>query len=811
MSQQLATQLYTAGVGVFPCLANKKPAVPRGDSWKTHATLDPATVRWASGVVGVPVPQGACVIDLDTYKGVTRADVEAHLGCALPWDAAHIQTTMQGGQHYAFSVDWVVRFGSSLDGVKGLDTRTAGHGYIATGEGNTWAGFGVLAFAHPASLPSLPDACRHILEDIPLERATPELPEGDRDTDAIVGALRHVDPSCTRTGWVKVGMALRNHFHDDATAGLALFEMWSAGEFWQDGSETPVNYVAEHIETQWSSFKAEGDTTIGSLFYEAIQGGWLPPPTLDTTAAFGAGAAPAGDFRALVDQITEHGSDPSYTAELASQVAAFSCAPLQRAALLATLNRELKDAGLLTKAVRQQFDEQAAGPTLPKATGQYGKNHTENALQYVEAHYPDSTLARVDQVFYRYNGKAWEEVSDEKLRHLLATDMAPSWPQHSTVTGTFSMICELVHAADRKMGALPANFILFQNGVLDMTTWQLHPHHPSYFTTNIMPYAYDPGAGCPHWQSFLNEVFEGDTERADLLQEWFGYMLSGSYAFHKIMIMIGPSRSGKGTIGRVLEQVVGAQNFTGGSFSQFAKDPFMESIRDKPVLFMGDAEKTVAHNIVNQVIERVKTISGGDSVTFGRKYKSTLSERLPCRITAACNGVPRLFDDSGALASRLLVLPFELSFLGREDPQLVHRLLAEVEGIGVWALRGMSRLNAQGAFTVPRASEVEMQYIAESYSPLEAFIGEVCELGGDAVTFCDEAYDAYRAYAVQHQESRIMAPRTFTAAFKDAVRGRGCRYGTQRRGEDRRNGFKGLTLPRPAAGTAAAFKPMAVT
>jgi hypothetical protein len=305
--RQLAEQLAASGLGVFPCSANKKPAIPKGDSWKDHAKVDPAGVAWWSGIVGVPVPAGTCIIDLDTYKGVTREDVEGLLGCSLPWDAAQIQTTMQGGQHYAFGVDWPVRFGSSLEGLKGLDTRTAGDGYIATGTGYTWAGFGVLALAHPAALPRLPDAARAVLEVVERDHEPVELPEGDRDVDTVMSALRCVDPSCTRTAWVKVGLALRHHFHDEPDMGLGVFELWSSGQLWGDGDEEPENYVSEHMETQWSSFKAEGDTTIGSLFYEAIQGGWLPPATLDTAAAFGAGAAPARQRPALHSRACRQG------------------------------------------------------------------------------------------------------------------------------------------------------------------------------------------------------------------------------------------------------------------------------------------------------------------------------------------------------------------------------------------------------------------------------------------------------------------------------------------------------------------------
>ena len=37
---QLAEQLYAAGIAVFPCRHNKKPAVNKGENWKDYAAQE---------------------------------------------------------------------------------------------------------------------------------------------------------------------------------------------------------------------------------------------------------------------------------------------------------------------------------------------------------------------------------------------------------------------------------------------------------------------------------------------------------------------------------------------------------------------------------------------------------------------------------------------------------------------------------------------------------------------------------------------------------------------------------------------------
>lgn len=366
---QLAEQFTAAGLGVFPCRTDKTPAIAKGTDWRKEALRPPAEHHWPSSVVGLPIPAGVMVIDLDTYKGATREGVEEALGCALDWDRAIIQTTQHGGQHYAFACDWAPINGSNIGGVKGLDVRAAGKGYIATGQPcYTWQGVTPFAMSTPAALPRIPDACRAIMEHVKHERTAPaELPQGDRDIETLKAALAHLDPGRLRSEWVRVGLALRHHFHDEPEQGLALFDMWSSGALCGD---CPSNYDPDVMEHQWYSFKPEnGDatTTVGTIFHEAIGAGWQPPATLDTAAIFGAGATSIDDYTAQVDDITAHGADPKHTQRL---ISAITGNPLQVQTLNAVLQRELKEAGLLTTELRKALTNKPAPAPRPAPTPQ---------------------------------------------------------------------------------------------------------------------------------------------------------------------------------------------------------------------------------------------------------------------------------------------------------------------------------------------------------------------------------------------------------------------------------------------------------
>lgn len=797
MVSNLALQLRAAGLGVFPCQQDKAPAVPKGVSWQTVAQQDPQAINWPSGVIGVPIPPGVVVLDLDTYKGVTREQVDAALGVRLPWDRALVQTTQNGGQHYAFAVDWLVKYGSNVGNIKGLDTRTAGKGYIATGNGYTQHGFGVFAMSQPAGLPRLPEQCRPALEHVDRTPTQPaELPTGDKDINAIRQALSHVAPQCNRTEWVRIGLALRHHFHDDLDTGFALFDEWSSGKLTATGDE-PDNYSADTMYQQFNSFKIEGGVTIGSLFHTAISKGWTPPAGINTAAAFGAGACGSDVFDQLVDRITAEGGNAKKTNELLDAVKSLQCNDLQRSMLAAVLNRELKDAGLLNKSIKQQLE--GGQPAQQRPAGLYGDNHTENAEQFLATYHPNGTLTRCGQVWYIYTGKAWAEIDDDTLRAMVSSAMWSSAPQANVVAGTITMMGDRCADNTKRCGDIDPSLVIYQNGVLDLSTGVLTGHRQDLFTTNILPYNYNPQAYSPVWSEFLNNIFEGDQERIALLQEWFGYMITNHYEHQKVMLMLGPPRCGKGTIGLVLKALVGDANYSGGTLSSFASDSFIDSLQYKTVMFIGDAAKSVPKGQVDYVMERMKGISGCDEQSFERKYKSSMTTHIPTRITIASNHIPKLFDDSGALANRMLILPFDVSWLGREDPTLIKKLLAEIEGIAIWALQGLARLTQQGRFTAPAASEAETQYIKESFSSLVQFKDEVLLQDPNGHASATEVYEAYRVWALNNQEDHVLTRRMFVSSFKEMIRGF-CKYTVFKPdGGKSTRGFVGLTI-RPQQG-----------
>lgn len=315
----------------------------------------------------------------------------------------------------------------------------------------------------------------------------------------------------------------------------------------------------------------------------------------------------------------------------------------------------------------------------------------------------------------------------------------------------------------------PEEVMVVENGLVHVPTGQLHAPDPEFFATSALPVAYGPGAPPPHrWLRFLESLWPGEPEAIAILQEIFGYLLLPDMQLQKLFLLIGPKRSGKGTIARVLTAVLGRDHVAGPTLSSLAANFGLESLIGKPCAVISDARLSGRAD-QSVVVERFLTISGEDVITIDRKYRSAWTGQLRTRFVLLTNELPRLTDASGALASRFITLVMRQSFYGREDHGLTASLLEELPGILNWALEGRRRLQARGHFIQPASSsEVTVELEALS-SPISSFLHERCVVRPGACVKVSELYDAWCDWCDEHGRNHPGTTATFGRDLRAVV------------------------------------------
>jgi P4 family phage/plasmid primase-like protien len=298
-------------------------------------------------------------------------------------------------------------------------------------------------------------------------------------------------------------------------------------------------------------------------------------------------------------------------------------------------------------------------------------------------------------------------------------------------------------------GPLPLEIISCANGLLHLPTGELHPPSPSFFTRNALDIGYDPKAGPPtRWLRFLDDLWAHDPESIDVLQEVMGYLLVPDTKQQKVFLLIGPSRSGKGTIGRVLRQLVGKANVVGSAVNSLGTPFGLEPLIGKQLSLVSDM-RLGKRSDPAAIAENLLRISGGDLVDANRKHKTVWTGTLAVRFVIMTNELPQFEDASGALANRFVPLKMTESFLGREDHDLDDRLRPELPGILNWAIEGWRRLQDRGRFVLPGSARQTIQDLGDLAAPVAAFVRDRCVLEPGASILKDALYAEYQAWCAE--------------------------------------------------------------
>jgi len=518
--------------------------------------------------------------------------------------------------------------------------------------------------------------------------------------------LSELDSMCGYTDWTTVGMALHHQFGGDVEA-LEAWDSWSC----DSGRNKKYTTTGSHTcFNKWATFKGEG-TTLRSLIFKVGQKKLKQALT-------------SGEI------VLENGN------------------PLDHA-----------------KKFLQSDYAVEGGYRLTHYTGEF--------FVYKGTHYEPMEDSTVRARVYEFLSKCQRQVKQ---------NIVPFSPNIASVNAVIDATKSIIHLENHsttkppvwlsgyEQGKPPANkLISMENGIFQMEERILFPHSLGFFTYNSMPFEYNPEAKCPEWEKFLNDLWGDDVQSKELLQEYFGYIISGENNQQKFLNIIGPRRSGKGTINRVLTALLGQHNVVSPQMEELCDTFALQPWVGKLLASFTDARVTSrsAAGVVSQFLR----IVGNDTVTVNRKNKEAWSGYLPTRIIVYSNEMLQLAENSNALTGRMLVLTMKNSFYKKEDVTLVDRLILELAGICNWAIEGHMRRKARGGerFIQPQSSNEMLELMTEISNPMSAFMEEALVFGEGEIDK-EDVFACYKHWALKkglHPGTEISFKRRFLAATQE--------------------------------------------
>jgi putative DNA primase/helicase len=401
------------------------------------------------------------------------------------------------------------------------------------------------------------------------------------------------------------------------------------------------------------------------------------------------------------------------------------------------------------------------------------------------------TLHHQQGTFFRWRGTHYTEDAKERIRaaiydfldgasRIVDDKPVPFNPDKTKVANVLEALAAVTQLPDTAIAPAwlddaphpPASeFLPCANGLLHLPTRALSPATPAFFGLNAVDYPYDPAAPEPaEWMTFLTSIWPNDPASIRTLQEMFGLLLTADTSQEKAFLIVGPKRSGKGTIARVLTAMLGRDNVAGPTLSSLTQNFGLAPLIGKPLAVISDA-RLGGRADASMVVERLLAITGEDAISVDRKFRESWTGRLPTRFLVLTNELPRIADASGALASRFIVFVLTQSFYGREDAALTGKLLAELPGILLWAIDGRDQLVQRGHFVQPPSAAQAADELADLGSPIGAFLRDRCDVGPGYAVETDTLYSAWTTWCGEQRRDHPGTVQMFGRDLRAAVPG----------------------------------------
>ena len=213
------------------------------------------------------------------------------------------------------------------------------------------------------------------------------------------------------------------------------------------------------------------------------------------------------------------------------------------------------------------------------------------------------------------------------------------------------------------------------NGVYDMREQKFRFSKPEDYLSLTVNCSYPTEISvhkCDRWFSFVDEIMEGDKEKAAFLQRALGYSLLGVNREECMFLAYGKTRSGKGTLFNSIAKVLGmgTDNGYGGSVnsSLVCESKFKDKDYNAPEPMLADTVGlryiTLSETKKGAMLDvnAIKSLTGRDPRKTRQLHCPAFTFTPQFTMWLSTNFLPKVNDDSLFQSDRLWVIEFNKHF-----------------------------------------------------------------------------------------------------------------------------------------------------
>lgn len=264
------------------------------------------------------------------------------------------------------------------------------------------------------------------------------------------------------------------------------------------------------------------------------------------------------------------------------------------------------------------------------------------------------------------------------------------------------------------------------SGVYDLRTGEVKPHHPKQRLTKITAVA--PTAN--HSGVFLKAIREisgGDESLVRFHQVSLGAMLSGAREEHWLVYWFGTGRNGKNLLADLVFSILGEYAHKLPSSALMSKKheshpSELTGLRGVRLALSSEIEEGSFWNEA-----RLKELTGDEFITARYMGRDAFTFTKTHKHLILGNHRPQIKTVDEAIKSRVFLVPFDVSFAGREDKDLPQKIREEAGYVLHWLIEGHAAWLDNGK-CLPKCDAVERatKGYFSAQSTIEMWIDERC-------------------------------------------------------------------------------------
>ena len=343
------------------------------------------------------------------------------------------------------------------------------------------------------------------------------------------------------------------------------------------------------------------------------------------------------------------------------------------------------------------------------------------------------------------------DISGADLKTRIWDLIYPQFIKSPTVDRVYKLFTDAadLQVSPEEINAFPAHWINFHNGFYDPVKRVMLPHDPAYLAVNQIPWDFDPAAAPDghRIKKWLSEIAAPDD--IEMLLQFAGYCMTHDTRQQKFLILAGEGGTGKSTVIRMIEAVVGSENVSNISLSQLTQRFAAFGLLGKLVNSCADLEISALEDV-----STLKKILGEDRIAAEAKGKDAVSFRNYARLIFSANELPIVkAERTNGFYRRLCVLQMD-RVPETQDPDFFSVLRGEIPAFIHLCVDALERMYLIGHIAESEGSRAAVRQLRNDSDTVEAFISECCVL--DPVR-SERKTDLFRAYSVYCQDAERTA------------------------------------------------------